>query len=93
MNATGVVYTPGVCRGQTMPSRTLFGVHYIHDRRGYSDSVRSIGKAVVGRNGGRADEDTPLFYMWFEMKSYKLFWRWVSAGEVLLKADDFRTEF
>ena len=36
-----------------MPSRTLFGVHYIHDRRGYSDSVRSIGKAVVGRNGER----------------------------------------
>ena len=29
MNATGVVYTPGVCRGLTMPSRTLFGVHYI----------------------------------------------------------------
>ena len=29
MNATGVVYTPGVCRGQTMPSRTLFGVHDI----------------------------------------------------------------
>jgi hypothetical protein len=53
VNATGVVYTPGVCRGQTMPSRTLFGVHYIHDRRGYSDSVRSIGKAVVGRNGER----------------------------------------
>ena len=36
-----------------MPSRTLFGVHYIHDRRGYSNSVRSIGKAVVGRNGER----------------------------------------
>ena len=69
-----------------------FGLLYIY-QRGYSDSVRSIGKAVVGRNGGRADEDTPLFYMWFEMKSYKLFWRWVSAGEVLLKADDFRTEF
>ena len=46
-----------------MPSRTLFGVHYIHDRRGYSDSDRSIGKAVVGRNGGRADEGTPLFCM------------------------------
>ena len=29
MNATGVVYTPGVCRGQIMPSRTLFGVYYI----------------------------------------------------------------
>ena len=25
MNATGVVYTPGVCRGLIVPSRTLFG--------------------------------------------------------------------
>lgn len=41
MNATGVVYTPGVCRGLTMPSRTLLGVLYT-DWRGYSDSVRSL---------------------------------------------------
>ncbi len=29
VNATGVVYIPGVCRGLNMPSRTLFGVCYI----------------------------------------------------------------
>ena len=57
-----------------MPSRTLFGVHYIHDRRGYSDSVRSLQVASYGQNGGRADEGTPLFIMWFEKKYNKLFW-------------------
>ena len=36
-------------------------MHYIHDRRGYSDSVRSLQVASYGQNGGRADEDTPLF--------------------------------
>ena len=61
MDATGVVYIPGVCRGQVMPSRTLFGCTIYTYRRGYSDSVRSIGKAVVGLNGERVDEDTPLF--------------------------------
>ena len=73
MNATGVVYTPGVCRGQTMPSRTLFGVHYIHDRRGYSDSVRSLQVASYGQNGEWADEDTPLFICCYQ-KSLLTIW-------------------
>ena len=60
MNATGVVYTPGVCRGLTMSSRTLLGVLYT-DQRGYSDSVRSLQVASYGQNGEWADEDTPLF--------------------------------
>ena len=61
MNATGVVYTTrSVQRRLTMPSRTLFRVYYILTSVGIR-SVRSIEMAVVGQNGGRADEDTPLF--------------------------------
>ena len=51
MNATGVVYTPGVCRGRNMPSRTLLGVPYT-DQRGYSDSVCSIERAFLGPKWG-----------------------------------------
>ena len=46
MNATGVVYTPGVCRGQHALTHTFRGALYT-DQRGYSDSVRSLVKAVV----------------------------------------------
>ena len=44
VNATGVVHTPGVCRGQIKPSRTLLGVLDTY-QRGYSDSVCSFERA------------------------------------------------
>ena len=61
MNATGVVYTPGVCRGLTMPSRTLFGVYYI--LTGVGIQTLSVHWLGCGRPqiAGRAGEDTPLF--------------------------------
>ena len=61
MNATGVVYTPGVCRGLTMPSRTLFGVHYI--LTGVGIQTLFVHWLGCGRPqiAGRADEGTPLF--------------------------------
>ncbi len=61
MNATGVVYTPGVCRGLTMPSRTLFGVHYI--LTGVGIQTLFVHWLGCGRPqiAGRAGEDTPLF--------------------------------
>ena len=61
VNATGVVYTPGVCRGRIMPSRTLFGVIYILTSVGIQTLfVHWLG---CGRPqiAGRAGEDTPLF--------------------------------
>ena len=63
VNATGVVYTPGVCRGLTMPSRTLFGVHYIHDRRGYSDSVCSLVGLWKASDSGTDRWGYPAFCM------------------------------
>ena len=61
VNATGVVYTPGVCRGLTMPSRTLFGVHYI--LTGVGIQTLFVHWLGCGRPqiAGRAGEDTPLF--------------------------------
>ena len=61
MNATGVVYTPGVCRGRTVPSRTLFGVHYI--LTGVGIQTLFVHWLGCGRPqiAGRAGEDTPLF--------------------------------
>ena len=63
VNATGVVYTPGVCRGLTMPSRTLFGVHYI--LTGVGIQTLFVHWLGCGRPqiAGRAGEDTPLFCM------------------------------
>jgi hypothetical protein len=52
MNATGVVYTPGVCRGQTALTHTFWGALYT-DQRGYS-LCSFTGWAVVSlelRNG------------------------------------------
>ena len=52
MNATGVVYTPGVCRGLTALSHTFRGALYT-DQRGYS-LCSFTGWAVVSlelRNG------------------------------------------
>ena len=61
MNATGVVYTPGVCRGRIVPSRTLFGVHYI--LTGVGIQTLFVHWLGCGRPqiAGRAGEDTPLF--------------------------------
>ena len=61
VNATGVVYTPGVCRGLTMPSRTLFGVHYI--LTGVGIQTLFVHWSGCGRPqiAERAGEDTPLF--------------------------------
>ena len=61
MNATGVVYTPGVCRGRAVPSGTLFGVHYI--LTGVGIQTLFVHWLGCGRPqiAGRADEDTPLF--------------------------------
>ena len=42
VNATGVVYTPGVCsEGKLYALMRTFGGAKNTDRRGYSDSVRS----------------------------------------------------
>ena len=52
MNATGVVYTPGVCRGLTALTHTFRGALYT-DQRGYS-LCSFTGWAVVSlelRNG------------------------------------------
>ena len=61
MNATGVVYTPGVCRGLTMPSRTLFGVYYI--LTGVGIQTLFVHWLGCGRPqiAGQTGEDTPLF--------------------------------
>ena len=60
VNATGVVYTPGVCRGRTMPSRTLFGC-IIYWPAWVFILCSFLEKASDGRNTKRAEEDTPLF--------------------------------
>ena len=44
------IYSRSVPRANYALTHTFRGVRYTY-RRGYSDSVRSIGKAVVGRNG------------------------------------------
>jgi len=61
VNATGVVYTPGVRRGLIMPSRTLFGVYHI--LTGVGIQTLFVHWSGCGRPqiAGRADEDTPLF--------------------------------
>ena len=63
MNATGVVYTPGVCRGRIVPSRTLFGVHYI--LTGVGIQTLFVHWSGCGRPqiAERAGEGTPLFCM------------------------------
>ncbi len=61
MNATGVVYTPGVCRGLRVPSCTLFGELIILTNVGIQTLfVHWLG---CGRPqiAGRADVDTPFF--------------------------------
>ena len=62
MNATGVVYTPGVCRGLTMPSRTLFGVHNILTGVGIQTLSVLSGRLPTAEIAEWAGEDTPLFY-------------------------------
>lgn len=60
MNATGVVYTPGVCRGLTMPSRTLFGCTIYLPA--WVFRLCSFYWEGCGRpKRGTADEGTPLF--------------------------------
>ena len=60
VNATGVVYTPGVCRGLTMPSRTLFGCTIYLPA--WVFRLCSFYWEGCGRpKRGTADEDTPLF--------------------------------
>ena len=61
MNATGVVYTPGVCRGQTVPSRTLFGVYNILTSVGIQTLFVLSGRLPTAEIAERAGEDTPLF--------------------------------
>ena len=62
MNATGVVYTPGVCRGRIVPSRTLLGALYTY-RRGYSDSVRSLVGLWKASDSGTSRWGYPAFCM------------------------------
>ena len=61
MNATGVVYTPGVCRGRAVPSGTLFGVHYILTGVGIQTLFVLSGRLPTAEIAERAGEDTPLF--------------------------------
>ena len=49
VNATGVVYIPGVCRGLIMPSRTLLGVLYTY-WLGIQTLFVLLERAVVGLN-------------------------------------------
>ena len=61
MNATGVVYTPGVCRGRAVPSGTLFGVHYILTGVGIQTLSVLSGRLPTAEIAEWAGEDTPLF--------------------------------
>ena len=63
VNATGVVYTPGVCRGQTNALTHTYGVYHIITGVGIQTLfVHWLG---CGRPqiAGRADEGTPLLYV------------------------------
>ena len=66
MNATGVVYTPGVCRGQSVRNRVLthtFGMHYMLTGVGIQTLFvhwLGCGRPQIAE---RTDEDTPLFCM------------------------------
>ena len=66
-----------------MSSRTLFGVHYIHDRRGYSDSVRSLQVASYGQNGERQMR-IPRFLYVVQQRITNHSGIWVSVGNMIV---------
>ena len=51
-----------VCRGHPSPSRTHIGWLHICNKRGYSNSVRSLEKASDGLNGERQTWGYPAFF-------------------------------
>ena len=60
VDATGVVYTPGVCRGLIVPSRTLSGCDIL---TGVGIQTLFVHWLGCGRPqiAGQTGEDTPLF--------------------------------
>ena len=52
-----------VCRGHPSPSRTHIGWLHISNKRGYSNSVRSLVWAVEGLRWGTADVRIPRFFL------------------------------
>ena len=64
VNATGVVYTPGVCRGLAVYNSVLthtFRVHYILTGVGIQILFILSGRLPTAEIAERAGEDTPLF--------------------------------
>ena len=64
LNATGVVYTPGVCRGLAVYNSVLthtFRVHYILTGVGIQILFILSGRLPTAEIAERTGEDTPLF--------------------------------